>query len=372
MDSFLKDKLAHRIQNNSLRVLKNRGHSLVDFSSNDYLGFARNANLKAKIDEELKKFPDYLLGSTGSRLLSGNLAYAEVLETEIAKIHHAEAGLIFNSGYDANVGLLSSIAKRGDTLICDELLHASLIDGARLSNANRYVFKHNDLNSLSEKLKNAKGNIFIITESVFSMDGDIAPLKEISALAKKFNANLIVDEAHALGVIGNNGLGLVQQLGLEKEVFARIHTFGKALGCHGAIILGSEVLRSYLINFARSFIYTTALPFHSLATIKIAYQSLKNGLNIKENQSNISYFNSIKSNFSDKFIESKSAIQSLIIAGNDECKILSINLLSNGFDVKAILSPTVAEGKERLRICLHAFNTKDEIEQLLSTIKKLK
>jgi len=372
LDSFLKDKLAQRIQNNSLRVLKNSNPLLIDFSSNDYLGFARNADLKAKIDEELKKYPDYLLGATGSRLLSGNLAYAEDLENEIAKTHHAEAGLIFNSGYDANVGLLSSVAQRNDTLICDELLHASLIDGARLSNANRYVFKHNDLNSLSEKLKNAKGNIFIVTESVFSMDGDIAPLKEISALAEKFKAHLIVDEAHALGVIGYDGLGFLQQLGLEKEVFARIHTFGKALGCHGAIILGSEVLRSYLINFARSFIYTTALPFHSLATIKTTYQSLKNGFNIQKLQSNISFFNSIKNNFSDKFIESESAIQSLIITGNEKCKSFSDNLLSNGFDVKAILSPTVAEGKERLRICLHAFNTKNEIEQLLNTIKKLR
>jgi 8-amino-7-oxononanoate synthase len=369
LDSFLKDKLAQRIQNNSLRVLKNRDISLIDFSSNDYLGFARNAELKAKINEELEKYLDYFLGATGSRLLSGNLAYVEDLENEITETHHAEAGLIFNSGYDANVGLLSSIAQRGDTLICDELLHASLIDGARLSNANRFIFKHNNLNSLTEKLNNAKGNIFIVTESVFSMDGDIAPLKEISALAKKSNAHLIVDEAHTLGVIGDDGLGLVQQLGLEKEVFARIHTFGKALGCHGAIILGSKVLRSYLINFARSFIYTTALPFHSLATIKMAYQSLKEGLNIQDLQSNISYFNSIKNNCSNQFIESHSAIQSLIITGNNECKNLSNKLLDKGFDVKAILSPTVAEGKERLRICLHAYNTKNEIEQLLEAIK---
>ena len=150
MDSFLKDKLTQRIQNNSLRVLKNRDSLLVDFSSNDYLGFARNSALKIKINEELEKHPNYLLGATGSRLLSGNLAYAEDLENEIAITHHAEAGLIFNSGYDANIGLLSSIAQRGDTLICDELLHASLIDGARLSNANRFIFKHNDLNSLTE------------------------------------------------------------------------------------------------------------------------------------------------------------------------------------------------------------------------------
>ena len=162
---------------------------------------------------------------------------------------------------------------------------------------------------------------------------------------------------------------MVQQLGLEKAIFARIHTFGKALGCHGAIILGSGVIRSYLINFARSFIYTTALPFHSLATIKMAYQSLKEGLNIQNLQFNISYFNSIKNNYSNQFIESHSAIQSLIITGNDECKTVSNKLLAKGFDVKAILSPTVTEGKERLRICLHAYNTKNEIEQLLEAIK---
>ncbi|MBK0383502.1 8-amino-7-oxononanoate synthase [Pedobacter sp. SD-b] len=342
----------------------------MDFSSNDYLGYARSEDLKMKIAAELKNQPHYLLGATGSRLLSGNLAYAEDLEKEIAKIHRADAGLIFNSGYDANLGLLSSVAQKGDTLICDELLHASLIDGARLSNANRFIFKHNDLNSLTQKLKNAKGNIFIVTESVYSMDGDIAPLKEISALAKKYNAHLIVDEAHALGVIGDDGLGLVQKLGLEKDVLARVFTFGKALGCHGAIVLGSKNLRSYLINFARSFIYTTALPFHSLVAIKMAYQNIKGKVDIQKLKVNIFLFNSIKTDISHQFIESETAIQSLIISGNDACKLLSNKLLRNNFDVKAILSPTVPEGKERLRICLHAYNTIQEIEALVQKIKE--
>ena len=192
----------------------------------------------------------------------------------LADFHKAESGLIFNSGYDANLGLFSCIAKKEDTLICDELIHASIIDGCRLSYANRFRFAHNDVEDLEDKLRRSKGNIFVAVESVYSMDGDMAPLKEIAAVCKKYNASLIVDEAHATGLFGDQGRGLVSQHGLEQEVFARVHTFGKALGCHGAVILGSETLRNYLVNFARSFIFTTALPVHSLIAVKCAYEML--------------------------------------------------------------------------------------------------
>lgn len=367
LTSFLKNKINERIQSNSLRTLK-PATDLIDFSSNDYLGFAKSDELKKLIASYLSKSHGYTTGATGSRLISGNSLFVEELEIEIAKFHKAESGLIFNSGYDANIGLLSAIAKRGDTIITDELIHASLIDGARLSNANKYIFKHNDLNSLEDKLRNSKGNIFIITESVFSMDGDLAPINEISTLAKKHKAHLIVDEAHASGVIEKHGKGLVQKFGLENEVFARIHTFGKALGCHGAIVLGSADLRTFLINFARSFIYTTALPFHSLLSIKMAYQLLKTTTNVNKLQSNISFFkSSAKANKID-FIESESAIQCLVISGNKNCKEVAAKIQANGFEVKAILSPTVPEGKERLRICLQAQHTK---EQMLNLIKSL-
>ena len=186
-------------------------------------------------------------------------------------MHNADAGLIFNSGYDANLGLFSALPQRGETIIADELIHASIIDGARLSYANRYTFRHNDLQSLEDKLKQAKGNCYVVIESVYSMDGDTPPIAEILTLTEQYEANLIVDEAHAVGLYG---FGLIDQQ-FQDRVFARIVTFGKALGCHGAIVLGSNLLREYLINFARSFIYTTAASFHQMASIKMAYQLLQ-------------------------------------------------------------------------------------------------
>jgi 8-amino-7-oxononanoate synthase len=367
---FLSDKINERIKSNSLRELKNVDLNLVDFSSNDYLGFAQSTRLKQKLKEEIELNPDYKIGSTGSRLISGNSKYIEELESAIANFHEAETGLIFNSGYDANIGLLSSIATRNDTYICDELIHASLIDGVRLSKANKFTFKHNNLEALEDKLKLAKGNVFIITESVFSMDGDLAPLTPIAALANKYNAYLIVDEAHATGVIGKNGEGLVQSLGLQNQIFARIITFGKAIGSHGAIILGTQTLKTYLINFARSFIYTTAPSFHNLAAVKNAYQYLKESEEIKNLRSNIEYFNAKIKNQNHQFIFSESAIQSLLASGNTECKSMANKIRANGFDVKAILSPTVPLGKERIRICLHAYNTKQEIDNLINIIIK--
>jgi len=363
--SALKQLLEKRKAENSLRSLKVT-EGLVDFCSNDYLGFARAESLKKRITGELKKYPDHLIGSTGSRLLSGNTAYAEELEKSIASFHHAEAGLIFNSGYDSNIGLFSCIAQRNDTIIYDELSHASIIDGVRLSHAKSYKFAHNDLDDLEKKLKLSTGNIFVAVESVYSMDGDFAPLQDLVVLCKQYDAQLIVDEAHATGIFGELGRGRVHEAGLENKVFARMHTFGKALGVHGAIVLGSAELREYLVNFARSFIYSTTLPFHSLVSIKCAYDELKNqhpsadGLAI---QQLIAHF---RETFKDN--NSISPIQRIIIPGNDRVKKTASYIQENGFDVRPILSPTVPEGKERLRICLHTFNTKEEINKLSQLI----
>lgn len=361
MKHFLKQKLQIRIDNDSLRSLKPE-NNLIDFSSNDYLGFARkqwSQNLFSKN------------GSTGSRLITGNSSFIEELENKISQFHHATSGLIFNSGYDANLGLLSSVPQKGDTIICDELVHASIIDGARLSYANRFIFRHNDLESLETKLKNSKGNIFIVTESVFSMDGDLAPLKEIVNLADDYNAHLIVDEAHATGLFGEHGKGLVCQHGLESRVFARIITFGKALGCHGAIALGSSDLKQYLINFARSFIYTTALPPHTLETISQAYNSLTSQDYSKEILHKITLFKKLIKPLKLSFIDSESAIQCCIISGNGNCKKAASLLQQNGFDVRPILSPTVTDGKERLRICLHTYNSDEEINDLVKCLAQL-
>lgn len=370
-EGFIQSRLQERVEKGILRKLSPK-HAPIDFSSNDYLGFARSSLLKTRSADLLSEIPDYQNGSTGSRLLNGNHIFTEETEQTIADFHHAEAGLIFNSGYDANVGLISSLAQRGDTIIADELIHASLIDGARLSYANRYSFKHNDLNELEAKLRISKGNIYVLTESVFSMDGDMAPLAAIANLCALYGANLIVDEAHALGIFGTNGAGLVQQLGLEHQVFARIVTFGKALGCHGAIVLGSKNLRRYLINFARSFIYTTAAPIHSIATILAAYQMLIRADYTKQIQAKIALYQSLLKDTAIPTIKSTSAIQTVLYHNANDAKNASQALQNKDLDVRAILSPTVAEGKERLRICLHLFNSDQEIEMLINELKTLK
>lgn len=373
-DQFLSASLHKREEQNALRKLAANNH-LVDFCSNDYLGFARSRELLDLTEKELasvtakKELPN-LIGSTGSRLLAGNSVYAEELEKRIAAFHNADAGLIYNSGYDANIGLFSSIGQKNTTIIYDELIHASVHDGIRMSHTTAFMFRHNDTVHLEERLKVAQGLVYVAVESIYSMDGDTAPLRKIAALCRKYNANLVVDEAHATGITINKGRGVVQQQQLEKDVFARIHTFGKALGCHGAVILGSTLLRNYLINFSRAFIYTTALPLKSLAAISQAYLLLeKSNDTIQQLHSAIAHFKSrLSETVKEHLIESNSAIQCIIVSGNDTVKKLALALQQGGFDVRPILSPTIPKGKERLRICIHACNTHHEINTLCSSI----
>jgi len=368
-EAFIEKKLDDRRSAGTYRQLA-PGNGLVDFCSNDYLGFARSAVLKNKIDEEVIKSGLTSSGSTGSRLLSGNTAYAENLEREIATLHKSEAGLIFNSGYDANLGLFSSLPQKGDTIIHDELIHASIIDGARLSHASRYSFRHNDLQSLEDKLKHAKGNCYVAIESVYSMDGDTPPIEDILQLTEQYNANLVVDEAHAVGLYQ---FGLINRLQLESRVFARLVTFGKALGCHGAIVLGSGSLKNYLVNFARSFIYTTAAPPHQLAAVKMAYWLLQDSAGEAEQLSgNITLFKQkMDKNTASALIESESAIQCVVLGSNDKAKQAANSLQKAGVDVRPIQSPTVPAGSERIRICLHSFNTEKEIILLTDAINQL-
>jgi 8-amino-7-oxononanoate synthase len=261
-------------------------------------------------------------------------------------------------------------------VLYDEYIHASIRDGIRLSYAQSYKFKHNDTAAL-EKLLNrhriSSGEVYIAVESVFSMDGDSAPLAEIVQLCEKYSCRLIVDEAHALGVIGNKGEGLVQHLNLQDKVFARVMTFGKGLGCHGAAVLGSDDLRTYLINFARSFIYTTGLPPHAVATIITAYKHLQNeGLeNVKQLKDIVSFFKAElqRIKLQELFIQSGSAIHCAIIPGNENVKHISSVLQEEGFNVKPILSPTVPQGQERLRFCLHCYNTKEQVTAVLSALQ---
>lgn len=372
IDERLNASLEKRKAEQTFRSLTLKS-GLIDFSSNDYLGFARSAELKKLVSEleTLNVKHSTQVGSTGSRLLSGNTAFAEELENFIATYHHSEAALLFNSGYNANLGLFSALGRKGDTILYDELIHASVHDGMRLSKAECIPFAHNNTQQLEQLLTNTKGQVFVAVESVYSMDGDFAPLLDIAALCRKYNASLIVDEAHATGVFGEKGKGCVCELGLETEVFARLITYGKAMGCHGSAIIGSTLLKSYLINFARSFIYTTAVPLNNLYAIKSSYNLLQQSEEeINTLKTNIVFFKSkFKTNTAIKLNESSSPIQSIIIPGNEKVRKAAAQIQEKGFDVRPLVSPTVPVGQERIRICLHAFNTEKEVEELISALQ---
>nr|WP_157618616.1 pyridoxal phosphate-dependent aminotransferase family protein [Spirosoma spitsbergense] len=373
---ILSERLAVHQQNGLLRHLT-LANQKVDFCSNDYLGFARSSALKLLIHQAHAEQAEPHNGATGSRLLAGQTLLAQELEEELARFYQTESALIFNSGYDANLGLLACLPKDGDTLLTDELIHASMIDGARLSYATRHRFRHNDLEDVEAKLKTAreslkKGQVFVAVESVYSMDGDMAPLQELVDLCEQYGAALLVDEAHATGLYGPNGEGLVVAMGLQDRVLARVHTFGKALGIHGAAVVGPAVLQNYLINFARTFIYTTALPAHSLLAIQCAHQHRKSHADTQVRlQKQLTYFQQ-RINHSlpnTTWTNSQSPIQCLILPGNDFARQVAHQAQQVGLDVRAILSPTVPAGQERLRLCIHAFNTMEEIDRLVEILQ---
>ncbi|MCF4100461.1 pyridoxal phosphate-dependent aminotransferase family protein [Gillisia sp. M10.2A] len=378
----LKKSLEKRKENNSFRSLSFSDES-IDFYSNDYLGFSRSTEIASAARELVVKNEFFQNGATGSRLISGNHQLFEDAEKFIARFHNSETALIFNSGYDANLGFFSSVPQRGDIVFYDELSHASIRDGISLGKAHSYKFKHNDLGDLENKIllqldKETSAHIYIVTESIFSMDGDIPNLPGLVKLSEKYSCYLIIDEAHALGVYGEKGEGLVQELRLENRIFARIMTFGKGLGCHGAAVLGSQDLQDYLINFSRSFIYSTGLPPHDVAIIYAAYHYLQESSGdfiespLKQLKRNIGFFKKEIShyNLQTYFIASNSAIHSCVIPGNVKVKGIAEKLKSEGFNVKPILSPTVALGEERLRFCLHNFNTETEITSLIKLLAR--
>ena len=374
----LQQKLQQREEQNALRQLP-IAKDLIDFASNDYIGFAKNETIFHETHQLLLDKNIKVNGATGSRLLSGNHTVYEETEAFIAEFHRAESSLIFNSGYDANIGFFSSVPQRKDIILYDELCHASIRDGIQMSNAKSYKFAHNDVEDLEKlitKFQPTTDNrqpktVYIVTESVFSMDGDSPNMEELTKLSEKHGAYLVVDEAHALGVFGEQGEGLVQSLGLQDKIFARIMTFGKGLGCHGSAVLGSQELKSYLVNFARSFVYTTGLSPHSVATILQSYKHLEEQKEaITQLKSNIIFFNKekIRLGLKPMFVYSKSAIQCTIIPGNEKVKSIANQLQQNGFDVRPILSPTVPEGQERLRFCLHSYNSENEIANVLELL----
>lgn len=360
------------------RTLRTKPYEGIDFLSNDYLGLSRSNILLQETQSILGKFPKQG-GATGSRLISGNHELYRLLEEKAARFHDVESCLVFNSGYLANLALLSSLPQRNDVVLYDVLCHASIKDGIRLGFAKAFPFGHNDLEDLLKKIhrsqelqKQSEGVIYVVIESLYSMDGDCPNLPKAFEICERYGCFLIVDEAHATGTLGKEGKGLTYDHGLQRKVLAQIHTFGKAFGTHGAVICGSKTLTEFLINFARPLIYTTALPIETLARIYATYQFLETDLPELYGRLRqcIDHFTTEvkKRNLSSVLSQNDTAIQTLMVPGEQRCKTLEKRLATEGFDVKAILAPTVSKGFERLRICLHSFNQTDEVGRLIHII----
>ena len=339
------------------------GKKLLNLSSNNYLGFADNA----KITEEFLDFAGskYTFGSASARLLTGTLPVYKELEELITAMFGKEKTLLFNSGYHANVGINSSIAGKGDVIFSDKLNHASIIDGMRLSEGKFFRYPHNNMEALEKLLIRERknfNNAVIVSESVFSMDGDIANLQKLVELKEKYNCILILDEAHAFGVFGKKGLGVAEALGITDKVDLIVGTFGKAIGSMGAFATGSRTLIEYLTNKARSFIFSTALPPINIAFSKwIIENKLPNTYEKRMNMLSIG-----------KKAGSDSHIIPVIIGGNKETVDVCDILFHNGFFTLPIRPPTVPEGTSRLRLSLTTDITEKEIFDAISLAKQTK
>ena len=342
----------------------------VDLSSNDYLGLAADQRIRDAFIEGVKNEG---VGSTGSRLLRGERECFRRVEEQFAKWKGAEASLYFATGYQANIGLMQTFLEPDDRVFSDELNHASLIDGIRLAKARKTIFSHCDSDQLERLLGETacKGQKFLITESLFSMDGDIAPLERYADICRRTNTNLIVDEAHSVGLYGACGSGLIEELGLERDVFLSINTTGKALGVSGAFVAGSRLAVDYLINRCRSFIFSTA-PVPAIAiALKIAIEIAANESERRENLQKLchTFCNLLLENGLEVPADETQIIPVVVGSGEKAVKIAEA-LQSAGFDIRAIRPPTVAEGTSRLRISLNVNLTEEVLKEFAGILKK--
>ena len=384
MNSFYLDinnKIKLRTDNGLFRTLKNvtrrdgklievDGKICIDFCSNDYLGFANDPILQVGAEKALKKWG---AGAAASRLISGNISIFGKLEKVIAEWKQTEDALVFASGYMANVGTISALLDENDTVVLDRLSHASLIDGARLSKATLKVFPHNDTEKLDEilkKINSENGKVLVATESVFSMDGDKAPLSDLVDCCKKNNALLLVDEAHALGVYGN-GRGCVTEAGLSDEVDIVIGTLSKAIGSQGGFVACKKIIKDFLINNSRSFIYSTGLAPAAAGAALAAFVNLNTELSrIDRLWYNIKSFRkSCETDRSCIKIAGDGPICSVIIGSAKKAVKLSEILFENGFLVPAIRPPTVPKGTSRIRITISATHTDEQLKKLAEILK---
>jgi 8-amino-7-oxononanoate synthase len=352
------------------------GKAFLNFSSNDYLGLANHPSL---IDAASLAVNRFGVGAGASRLICGSMAPFHELEETLAAFKSTEAALTFSTGYATALGTITALLDKDDVVIIDKLVHASIVDGAKLSGAKLRVFAHNDLNDLEEKLKwartrstgDSKAHTLIVTESIFSMDGDAAPLKEIVELKNKYGAWLMVDEAHATGILGKSGRGLAEELGVSNQIEIQMGTLGKALGASGGYICGSRALIEYLVNSARSFIFSTAPIPASAAAARAAIQLIQSreGDTRRNFLSNrIAEFKKQASQFK---VKSQSTILPLIIGDEVKATNTATALRDRGIYVPAIRYPTVARGKARLRITLTASHSSTDVTTLLRTLDEI-
>jgi 8-amino-7-oxononanoate synthase len=351
-------------------VLTVDGQKVLNFCSNNYLGLANHPALCAAAKAAIDR---YGCGSGASRLISGNMALHEELEGKIAEFKGTEAALVFNSGFQANTGIFSALARKSDVIVSDALNHASIIDGCRLSGAKIFVYGHCDLDQLETGLKEspATSRKLVVTESLFSMDGDEAPLTEIVALAEKYGAMVMVDEAHATGVFEPNGAGLVAKLGLGDRVLVQMGTLGKALGGFGAYVAGSKSLRDLLINRCRSFIFTTSLPPAVMAMAIAAIDLVKKEPQRRQAlRGNCDLMRAGLKSVGCSLGNSRSQIVPLMVGDANRCMKLSEDLFQRGVFAQGIRPPTVPPGTARLRVTLMATHTREHIEHALRVFKE--
>jgi 8-amino-7-oxononanoate synthase len=361
--------LAAQNQRRSLEVAAG-----INLCSNDYLALSTNPTLRNAVIDSVSR--SSRVGSTGSRLLSGHTHDWQELEEEFAEFAGVEAALFFTSGYAANVGLLSSVLQRGVVVFSDALNHASLIDGIRLSAAERVIYPHCDLAALEALLQAhqlSRARKLIVTESVFSMDGDLAPLAEIHGLAQKYGAEIIVDEAHTIGVIGPQGRGRVAQLGLEREVLAIVYPCGKALASAGAFVCGSSTLKQFLINRARTFIFSTALPPYMAGQIRVALDLAQSADPERARLAEMSALlrGSLQSAGFD-IARSASQIVPIVLGENSRALEYAHALEKSGYAARAIRPPTVPEGTSRIRVALTCALQDAEVAQLYAVLAAIR
>ena len=338
-----------------------KGKKLLNLSSNNYLNFADNKKITEKFLTTVGN--EYCFGSASARLLTGTLPIYNELENLLSNLYNKEATLLYNSGYHANIGISSALNQKGDVVFSDKLNHASIIDGMQLSQGKFFRFPHNDMEALEKLLKRERNNFknaFIITESVFSMDGDIADIKSLVELKKKYNCSLILDEAHAFGVFGEKGLGVAEDLKLVQDVDLIVGTFGKAIGSMGAFVVGSKTLINFLINKSRSFIFSTAIP-----PINVAFTKW-----IIENELPQTYEKRKKMLELGQKLGSKSHIIPIIIGENKDTIELCEILFNNGYFTLPIRPPTVPVGTSRLRLSLTTDIDESELKILMEKINE--